>query len=167
MSETNPSQPINQERRNFLALVPVGACAGIAAVLGRAAQLALQPPATTQAATQNALAKWTTVGKLTELNGAEPIQRNLQVERAVGWTAAAEDYTVFVLPQTEHQVVSAICPHEGCPVLWDAAAKTFLCPCHDSRFSAGGVHLSGPSRGDLVKLTSQVADGTLQVQIPL
>ena len=162
MSETDQPEPVNNERRNFLALVPLGACAGIAAVLGRAAQLALQPSATTQ----TALAKWTTVGKLAELNGAEPIQRNLPVERAVGWQAAMEDYTVFVLPQTEHQVVSAICPHEGCPVLWDAEAKTFLCPCHDSRFSAGGVHLSGPSRGDLVKLTSQVTDGTLQVQIP-
>src|SRR5262245_26195694 len=29
---------------------------------------------------------------------------------------------------------SAICPHLGCAISYDAAKNNYLCPCHDSRF---------------------------------
>lgn len=59
--------------------------------------------------------------------------------------------------------LSAVCPHLGCAVGWDAAAGNFLCPCHDSRFSVAGAKLTGPSERGLDELPLQVVDGRLQL----
>jgi menaquinol-cytochrome c reductase iron-sulfur subunit len=59
--------------------------------------------------------------------------------------------------------LSAVCPHLGCAVGWDAGAGNFLCPCHDSRFSPEGGKLTGPSERGLDELPLQVVDGRLQL----
>lgn len=43
-----------------------------------------------------------------------------------------------------HQV-SAVCPHLGCIVDWNAAEKSWDCPCHGSRFTPDGDILHGPA----------------------
>jgi glycine/D-amino acid oxidase-like deaminating enzyme/nitrite reductase/ring-hydroxylating ferredoxin subunit len=45
---------------------------------------------------------------------------------------------------TLHQV-SAVCPHLGCIVAWNAAEKSWDCPCHGSRFDTDGHILHGPA----------------------
>ncbi|MCI0331682.1 MAG: FAD-dependent oxidoreductase [Planctomycetes bacterium] len=45
--------------------------------------------------------------------------------------------------------MSAVCPHLGCIVHWNAAEHSWDCPCHGSRFDAKGKVINGPSNVDL------------------
>ncbi|MBE6597891.1 MAG: FAD-dependent oxidoreductase [Ruminococcaceae bacterium] len=42
-------------------------------------------------------------------------------------------------------LVSLKCPHLGCSIAWNPAAKTWDCPCHGSRFTPDGICISEPS----------------------
>jgi Rieske Fe-S protein len=43
-----------------------------------------------------------------------------------------------------HQV-SMRCPHLGCLVRFNAAERSWDCPCHGSRFDVDGAVLEGPA----------------------
>ena len=56
------------------------------------------------------------------------------------------------------------CPHLGCAVDYDDAAKAFRCPCHTSEFDLEGRRVSGPAKRGLDPLEVSVADGRVRVR---
>jgi glycine/D-amino acid oxidase-like deaminating enzyme/nitrite reductase/ring-hydroxylating ferredoxin subunit len=59
---------------------------------------------------------------------------------------------VYKDPDGTLNIYSAVCTHIGCSVHWNAAEKSFDCPCHGSRFSCKGKVLNGPANSDLKPL---------------
>lgn len=153
----------DSSRRRFLSMVPFTAFAGMFATVSTTAIRFLSSVNVREKAA--AAAKWLAVGPVSELSGSEPALRSLRIEQEAGWAIESKEEAVYVLPGNDHKVVSAVCPHEGCAVVWDASKSNFLCPCHDSRFSERGQHLSGPSNGDLAQVPSKVEAGVLSVRL--
>lgn len=149
----------DKRRREFLSLLPWTIFAGMAATMLTSAFRFLRPNALA-AASQ----KWTDVAPVSQLKGNKPVMRSIMTEQQAGWSSTLEERLVYVLPQQGNKVVSAVCPHEGCDVSWREDTNQFICPCHDSFFTAAGERISGPARRGLDPLPSRVENGTLQVQ---
>jgi Rieske Fe-S protein len=47
----------------------------------------------------------------------------------------------------------ADCPHQGCPVEWNAGQSRWVCPCHMSAFEPDGTFVSGPADSDLSEVS--------------
>ena len=64
------------------------------------------------------------------------------------------------------EALSAVCPHLGCAVGWDAGASNFLCPCHDSRFDdRRRACPTGPAKRGLDPLPIEIKDGRLRADV--
>lgn len=50
------------------------------------------------------------------------------------------------------QMVNPTCAHAGCIVAWNAAEKTWDCPCHGARYSPDGECVTGPAKRDLEQI---------------
>src|ERR1051326_9142145 len=151
-------EPTNRSRRSFLQLLPLGVFVGVFASLSGAAVRFLRPRLS---APTN---QWLDVASVSELTGPQPIAKKVLAEHVSGWVITNEEHNVFVLPAKNNQVLSPICPHEGCEVFWEQARNRFACPCHASFFTADGARISGPARRGLDSLPTRVQDGKLQVQ---
>jgi Rieske Fe-S protein len=146
---------IDRSRRSFLKFIPLAA---IFASIGGAAFRFLRPKLSAVTDT------WLDVAPVAELTGPQPISRKIVAEQISGWAITTDEHNVFVLPAKNNQVVSAICPHEGCEVAWEQNTNRFSCPCHESFFAADGSRIGGPAQRGLVPLPARVQDGKLQVQ---
>jgi Rieske Fe-S protein len=146
---------IDRSRRSFLKFIPLAA---IFASIGGAAFRFLRPKLSAVTDT------WLDVAPVAELTGPQPISRKIVAEQISGWAITTEEHNVFVLPAKNNQVVSAICPPEGCEVAWEQNTNRFSCPCHESFFAADGSLIGGPAQHGLEPLPARVQDGKLQVQ---
>ena len=149
---------MNDSRRTFLQVIPLGVFAAVIASIGGAAFRFLRPRVSAASDT------WLNVANVSELSGPTPLTRKITAEAVNGWAVTTEEHNVFVLPAKNHQVLSTICPHEGCEVMWEQQRNQFSCPCHESYFAADGSRISGPAPRDLDPLPMRVQDGKLQVQ---
>jgi nucleotide-binding universal stress UspA family protein len=79
---------------------------------------------------------------------ARTIAQNLsEIEPGEGGIVASGDHKVAVYRDSRGgvTVLSAKCTHMGCTVKWNAAEKTWDCPCHGSRYAPSGKVINGPA----------------------
>ena len=159
MPGTTPSRTnTDGSRRKFVLLLPVAAIGGMFATVATAALRFLRP---VWSASND---KWIDLAQVTELSNSKPMARKIVVEQLAGWSKSLLERSVYILPGPNNQVLSSVCPHEGCEVAWREDESVFSCPCHDSNFAADGSRIFGPARRGLDPLPSRIADGKLQVQ---
>src|SRR6476660_2897406 len=151
-------QATNQPRRRFVLVFPLAIVGGILTSIA-AAGFRLLRPRITLAGSEN----WTDVAYVAELGGDEPIAKRIKTEHFSGWAITSEQRQLYVLPAKGNQVLSAVCPHEGCEVAWEKETNRFSCPCHESYFGPDGSRLTGPARRGMDQLASRVHNGKLQV----
>lgn len=65
---------------------------------------------------------------------------------------------VYRTPGGALQAVSPSCTHLGCHVRFNAAERSWDCPCHGSRFATDGTVLHGPAVRDLEPVTQPRRD---------
>jgi glycine/D-amino acid oxidase-like deaminating enzyme/nitrite reductase/ring-hydroxylating ferredoxin subunit len=80
--------------------------------------------------------------------GAADIERLAPGEGTVA-RIAGKHYAVSRDEAGVLTTLSARCTHLGCIVGWNAADRSWECPCHGSRFDADGTLVQGPATKDL------------------
>jgi menaquinol-cytochrome c reductase iron-sulfur subunit len=149
-------------RRSFFgALLGIGA-AGMGAILAVPVLRYVLYPIYARAAGGG----WSDVGELGEFTDSkEPVRKTITFTQRDGWREVMSAQSVYVsrAGDGQLQVLSAICPHLGCSVSWQANHDKFVCPCHGGEFKAGGQCISGPPPRAMDRLRTQVKDGKLQV----
>ena len=110
--------------------------------------------------------EWSDVGDLSEFaNTRSPVRKTITFTQRDGWREVVSAQSVYVNRDEKGQlaVLSAICPHLGCSVSWQAGNDKFVCPCHGGEFKADGQHIFGPPPRAMDQLPTQLKDGKLQV----
>lgn len=150
-------------RRSFIgALLGAGSLA-IGAILGTPLLRFVLYPVYAKSSSST----WSDVGEASEFDKSDaPTIKDITVVRRDGWREVVSSQSVYVNRSAngQLQVLSAICPHLGCSVAWQAKHGKFVCPCHGGQFAPDGQRISGPPPRGLDNLKAQVADGKLQVQ---
>lgn len=162
-----PSQPEFPGRRSFITiLIAVGA-----AVVGAVLAIPLLRFAFYPVLAQTTQTSWSSLGPLSDFqSAAAPEQRIVKVAQVDGWRESVSSKVVYVTKGTRKgatagiEVLSAICPHLGCEVPWNAAEGKFLCPCHGSVFAPDGARISGPTPRGMDTLPVKTQAGNLQVR---
>jgi Rieske Fe-S protein len=87
----------------------------------------------------------------------------LEYETKDGWLTDNARALAYVKRTKENEVIaiSAGCTHLGCIVTWDEEQKIFKCPCHDGRYDADGIVISGPPPAPLKRHKTKIEDGKI------
>ncbi|MFZ6012742.1 MAG: FAD-dependent oxidoreductase [Bacteroidota bacterium] len=89
-----------------------------------------------------------------KLLGKEKLETLADMARGEGKIVQYEGHTLAIY-RDEHGGLHAIdpyCQHMGCSVMWNAAERSWDCPCHGARYSVDGKFLTGPANGDLEEI---------------
>jgi len=156
----------SESRRSFLAAVVGLGSAAIGMVMAIPAVSYVVDPLLRGAGKKG---RWIPVAELDALSDTHPSSFAVVGEQTDAWTTAPNVRlgTVWLRKKGEARVVAfnAECPHLGCKVGYDKAAKRFGCPCHDSAFDAEeGKVLGGPAPRSMDPLETRVVDGKVEVR---
>jgi len=171
-SNTRQSVPgIEQDKRIlegrrsfFLWLIAVGAAAMGALLAVPLVRYVLYPVfATTTSRSWSHLGDFSDYASITT-----PDRKDAVTKQVDGWRESVAKKPVYVVKGkrkpsiNDKEVLTAVCPHLGCDVPWDAAQNKFHCPCHGSEFAEDGSLLRGPAKRGMDTLPIKVENGKLK-----
>ena len=159
------SDDTNPPRRRFLK-VACGACTvGIAGAVGVPVIGAFLAPG--EMRTVSGGGEPLDFGKVDELPIGVPQKRDVIAERRDAWDRFEPSPlgSIWLLRHADHIAAwSAVCPHLGCSIGFDAEKKVFYSPCHDSAFALDdGHYLKGPAPRGMDPLPLEIKDGRIRV----
>jgi cytochrome b6-f complex iron-sulfur subunit len=65
-----------------------------------------------------------------------------------------------------YHAMTSICTHQGCTIdQYDSGSKTFVCPCHGSRFSNTGAVVNAPASTPLKQYATTVSGNQLIITL--
>ncbi len=156
---------VGGSRRSFLGVLLGLASATVGVLLGIPVVRFLLSPLTSGSAASG----WSSAGSLAEVTASSassaPVSRTLHRTEQDGWRETDSRPTVYLIQKGGAvQALSAICPHLGCIVPWDASRNAFVCPCHGGVFGPDGAYRSGPPRRGMDVLQTKVTNGNVMVR---
>jgi menaquinol-cytochrome c reductase iron-sulfur subunit len=105
---------------------------------------------------------WIPIGKLADMPVNVPSPFSFTRTQVNGWERTGTSFGGYVIRKSEDPkdilILSSRCTHLGCTVNWQQAAKEFICPCHDAKFSLEGLVLDGPPPRPLNRYTDFKVD---------
>lgn len=162
MSE-DPDHPTN--RRRFLKVGCGALCGGVAVAIGGPVVASFLAPRRVH--TVSGGGEPMDYGKLSDLADGVPQKRDVVAEMRDAWARSeAQAIGSLWLLRRGDQVhaYSAVCPHLGCSIGFDAAKQVFYSPCHDSAFAKeDGAWLKGPAPRGMDPLPLEIKDGRIVV----
>lgn len=111
-------------------------------------------------------AAWSDLGPVDQYSALTvPLRREVKIQTVDGWRQDVAVKVVYVTKGADGkiEVLTAVCPHLGCEVQWQASADRFHCPCHGGTFAPDGSHISGPPPRGMDTLPIVVQNGRLMV----
>jgi len=158
-----PLSPEERARRRFVGwlLGIVGAVVGVLLCIPLV-RMALYP-----LFAKSGRAGWSDLGDANQYASlAAPERRVIQIQNIDGWRQTISEKVVYVTkgPNGKLRVLTAVCPHLGCEVAWDASLNKFKCPCHGGTFAPDGKYISGPPPRGMDTLPVDIQNGRLMVR---
>jgi menaquinol-cytochrome c reductase iron-sulfur subunit len=157
------------ERRGFLTRLGAVFCGGLIGLLPLASGLVVFLDPLRRRSAQGRSIRVATLDALPD-NGT-PAQFPVIADRTDAWNRyPAEPIGAVYLRRSGEKIecFSAICPHAGCFVGFNAAAKQFRCPCHTSAFELDGTRIEpspSPRNMDTLELDDEkLAQGEIWVK---
>ena len=109
--------------------------------------------------------EWIDLGPVDEFPKDQPSERIISHTIQDGWQERTQSQLTFVLfREGKPEVLSSVCPHLNCSILYSRQDDGFHCPCHRSIFDSQGKLIDGPSQRDMDPLPSKVEEGRLLVR---
>jgi len=159
-----PAPPAHGRRR-FLKVTCGALCGGLAAAVGGPVVLSFFAPRNIRTVTGGS--EPMQYGKLDELPIGVPQKRDVVAETRDAWARSEAQVigSFWLVRHADHvSAFSAVCPHLGCSIGFDAQKQVFYSPCHDSAFAKDdGAWLKGPAPRGMDPLPLEIKDGKIRV----
>jgi menaquinol-cytochrome c reductase iron-sulfur subunit len=111
---------------------------------------------------------WRDIGAVDSIPVGQTVQRNFSypADESAKWAGNTQLTSAWVRRNTatSFTAYAVYCTHLGCPVLWLATPRIFMCPCHGSVFNGDGTVAGGPAPRPLFQYPIRVVNGRIQVK---